>query len=292
MLAHALDTRESARTDRDRPPAARQNPVVVPRRPDDAAAVRRFALRGPPQHGRFEFESGEVEHALRVLRLGPGDRLIGLDGVGGAWPLVVRASGRRELEVDPDGDPTREPRPGDAGAPLPWIEVCTPLPRGDRAEAMVDRLVQLGVAAIRPLATERAHPEARAEGARRTERLSRTAREALKQSGRLWLPEIHASEPVASVVARPAALELLLDPRAERSALAELAGVDLRGSAERPLRLWVGPEGGFAPGEVAAFRSAGFRSLRLAPHILRIETAAEVGLAVLVAAWEAQRSVE
>ncbi len=262
---------------------------MVPRRPDDAAAVRRFALRGPPAGGRFEFESGEVEHALRVLRLGPGDRLIGLDGIGGAWPLVVRASGRRELEVEPDGDPTREPAPGEIGAPLPWIEVCVPLPRGDRAEALVERLVQLGAAAIRPLATERAHPEARAEGARRAERLLRTAREAMKQSGRLWATEIHAIEPVASVLARPAALDLLLDPRAERSALTELAAALLRGTAARPLRLWVGPEGGFAPSEVAAFTATGVKSLRLAPHILRIETAAEAGLAVLVAAVEARR---
>ena len=80
-----------------------------------------------------------------------GDALIGLDGVGGAWPLVVSRAEPRAFEVELDGQPEREPAPGEEGAPLPWIEVCVPFPRGERAEAMVDRLVQLGTAAIRPL---------------------------------------------------------------------------------------------------------------------------------------------
>jgi len=269
--------------ERDRPREPRQNRAVVPRRPDDAT-LRRFALTGPPDRGHVHFADGEVEHAQRVLRLGAGDPLIGLDGVGGLWPLVVTRAEARVFEVEVTGEPEREPAPGEPGAALPWIEVCVPLPRGERAESMVERLVQLGAAAIRPLRTERATPEARGEGSRRAERLVRTAREACKQSGRAWMPEIQPPEALAQLAQRPAATALMLDPRASESALEVLAASPLSGTAARPIRLWIGPEGGFSPAESACLDAAGARRLRLAPHVLRIETAAEAGLAVVVAA--------
>lgn len=260
---------------------------MVPRRPDDAA-LRRFALSGPPERGRVAFADGEVEHAQRVLRLRAGDRLIGLDGAGAAWPLVVRRSEARTFEVELDGEPEREPAPGEDGAPLPWIEVCVPLPRGERAEAMVDRLVQLGVAAIRPFLAERAGPEARGEGSRRDERLRRTASAACKQSGRLWSSAIHAAEELGPLLARPAAVDLVLDPRAADAAIDVLAARSERATRDRPLRLWIGPEGGLGPAESAALDAAGARRMRLAPHVLRIETAAEAATAVVVAAWTAR----
>lgn len=255
---------------------------MVPRRPDDAT-VRRFALTGPPERGRVEFAEGEVLHAQRVLRLRGGDRLIGLDGEGAAWPLVVRRSEPRTFEVELDGDPTREPAPGEPGAPLPWIEVCVPLPRGDRAESMVDRLVQLGAAAIRPLAAERAKPEARGESERRAVRLARTVREACKQSGRAWFPSIAAAEDLATILARPSRLDVALDPRAAAGALEVLADAPLDGTDAAPIRVWIGPEGGSTPAEESALDARGARRIRLAPHVLRIETAAEAGLALVVA---------
>jgi len=259
-----------------------QNAAMSPRASGDAA-LRRFALAGPPAGGRAELLEGEVEHARRVLRLVAGDRLVGLDGQGAAWPLVVRRSDGREFQVECDGDAQVEPAPGEDGARLPWIEVVCALPRGDRAEAMVDRLVQLGVAAIRPLTAERASPGARGESDRRAERLERIAREACKQSGRLWWAEIHAPESLAALLARPARTELLLDPLAPQTLFALVAATAPAGTRDRPLRLWIGPEGGFSPGEEAALASVRAQRVRIAAHVLRIETAAEAAVAVVVA---------
>jgi 16S rRNA (uracil1498-N3)-methyltransferase len=260
---------------------------VVPRRDDDAA-LRRFALRGAPEGGRCALAEGEAEHARRVLRLGVGDRLWGLDGAGGAWPLVVARSDARAFEVEVDGAPRREPAPGEAGATLPWIEVCAALPRGERAEALVDRLVQLGAAVLRPLRAARASPEARGEGARRTDRLERAARGAAVQSGRLWALRIEAGAAPASVLVQPALLDVRFEPGAAESALPALLALDLAGTRARPVRLWIGPEGGFDPAEVAQLDAAGARALRLGPHVLRIETAAEAGLALVAAASRAR----
>jgi 16S rRNA (uracil1498-N3)-methyltransferase len=269
----------SRRSERSQLP---QNAAVSPRLSGDAA-LRRFALTGPPSGRRAELAEGEVEHARRVLRLVAGDRLLGLDGHGAAWPLVVRRADARAFEVECEGAAQVEPAPGEAGAPLPWIEIVGALPRGDRAEEMVDRLVQLGVAAIRPLAAERASPAARGENDRRAERLERRAREACKQSGRLWWAEIGAPETLATILARPARADFVLDPRAEKPLFELVATTAPIGTRERPLRIWVGPEGGFSPGETAALDAAGAARARLSPHVLRIETAAEAAAAVIVA---------
>lgn len=262
---------------------------MVPR-PNDDPALRRFALAGPPEFGVYRLAEGEADHARRVLRLGVGDRLIGLDGAGAAWPLVVARSEARVFEVSGDGEPTREPAPGEHGASLPWIEVATALPRGDRAESMVERLAQLGAAVVRPLLAERTSPEARREGSRRSERLERAAREACKQSGRLWSLAIEDGETPASVLARPALLDLRLDPRVPAQAFDALRELDLGGTRASPVRIWIGPEGGFTPAEIRALDGGGARPLRLGPHVLRIETAAEAGLALVAAAAFARRS--
>lgn len=238
-----------------------------------SSSVRRFFLARTPDEGRPELLPGDQEHALRVLRIGEGDRLIGLDGRGRIWPLAVKGVGRGHLELEAAGEGRFEPPPGSEGAPLPWIEIALPWPKGNRCEEMLDRLTQLGAAAIADLASERSgqRPEA-LTGARRA-RAERILREACKQSGRAWLPELRA-EPCTAFADR-----ILLDPSAERS-LTEWIRPGPR-TRDRPLSVLVGPEGGFTDAERAAFVADGAVPVRLGPHVLRLETAAEAAMAVL-----------
>jgi 16S rRNA (uracil1498-N3)-methyltransferase len=234
--------------------------------------VRRFFLARTPAEGRPELTAADAEHALRVLRLSTGDRLIGLDGRGGAWPLSVRSAGKGMLELDPDGPVRLAPPPGSAGAALPWVEIALPWPKGNRLEEMLDRLTQLGAASIAELACERGGPRAALDGARRA-RAERVLREACKQCGRTWLPELRSAPSAAG------GTRLLLDPSGE-SALAELVRPELR-SAGRAWTVLVGPEGGFTDEERAAFVAEGAIPVSLGPHVLRLETAAEAAMAIL-----------
>ncbi len=249
--------------------------------------LRRFRLRTPPAAlTRPELAPDEVEHALRVLRLAAGDRIEGLDGQGGAWELEIARADKRVLELRAVRELAREPRPGEPGAGVPWIEVAASLPKGSRSEELVGRLVQLGVARLVPLITARSAEQARAFGEGRRARLERIADEALKQSGRLW----------SLAIAEPCELdEVLADERAERLVLSPRAGERLfdwtaeawrRGAnwtAERPLCLLAGPEGGFTEEERGRVTARAARELWLGPHILRIETACEAAAATLVA---------
>jgi len=48
----------------------------------------------------------------------------------------------------------------------------------------------------------------------------------------------------------------------------------------------VGPEGGFAPGEIELAGGCGFQTVSLGPHIMRTETASLYVLSVLQYEWE------
>jgi 16S rRNA (uracil1498-N3)-methyltransferase len=251
-----------------------------------AARGPRFFLATPHRAAAPRLLAGEAQHALRVLRLGPGDPLLGLDGEGGLWPLRIARAERDELELAPAGEPERDPAPGEPGAPLPWIELAVSWPRKGRAEEMLSALVQLGAAAITPLdARWRGNaPAPRAPD----ERWLRIAREACKQCERTWLPELsEAKAPSRLLEERAGAAIAVLDARqgmsfdtwARSIVPGHTAGI---GTRERPILLAVGPEGGFTPEERELFLLRGATFVSLAPHVLRVETAAVAALAVAV----------
>jgi 16S rRNA (uracil1498-N3)-methyltransferase len=227
----------------------------------------------------------DERHALRVLRLGEGDGLVGLDGRGGRWPLRVRSAGK-VLEIEPAGEVEHEPPPGAEGAACPWFELAIAWPRRNRVEDMLGRLVQLGAAGIVPLLASHRGPEAVPEEP--PDRWWRVAHEACKQSRRSWLPEIGSTTtPVQHAEARADSPVALLDPRAGlsfdvwlRSLQPSPLGI---GTAERPIVLVVGPEGGFDAEERGAWLERGATAVCLGPHVLRVETAAEAAMAVAAA---------
>ena len=256
----------------------------------DLRATRLFFLDTTPDEGRPRLAPEDERHAVRVLRLSPGDELTGTDGRGRAWPLRVSAAGRGGLELEVAGALRVVPAPGEEQAGLPWVEVAVALPRGGRTEEMLDRLVQLGIAALTPLVSERVQGPLREVSPMRLERLARTAREACKQCKRLWLPEIR--EPLRTTQlpdVRQGAWLAVLDPAAALDVLEWSRGLVADdgaaiGTRERPLVVVVGPEGGLTEDERAGLRERGACEVRLGPHLLRIETAAEAAVACLILA--------
>ena len=57
-------------------------------------------------------------------------------------------------------------------------------------------------------------------------------------------------------------------------------------SPEDEVKLLVGPEGGWADHERVELGEAGWKAVSLGPTVLRAETAAAAGLAVVSAAWQ------
>ena len=215
-------------------------------------------LRGPEAH-----------HLGTVCRIRPGDVVCLFNGDGRQYPARVEAVSRREVAVEVLAVevPQRE---------LPFeLHVAAPLPKGDRAQFLVEKLTELGATALVPLATRRSVVHA-GEGKR--EKLQRHVIEASKQCGRNVLMRVAPpvewetyargeSLPAARVLAHPGGTAPDREPGEARPS----AGVAVA----------VGPEGGFTDEEVARAREAGWRAVSLGNRILRVETAALVMAAVI-----------
>ncbi len=209
----------------------------------------------------LELDPREAAHASRVKRHRTGDRIELFDGRG----LVARAA---VTATDPRrGVTVRLTESESAAPPAGALCLATAVPRGDRMESLVETACQLGVARIAPIVFERSTPGTRG----RSQRWQRVAIEACKQSGRNHFPRIDEPAALADWLASkpPApAGRWLADPGGAEPAA--LAGAARRG----PCVALVGPEGGLTRSEFGACLAAGFSTVRLGDHILRIETAA------------------
>lgn len=219
---------------------------------------------------RVEIVGDPFRHLFRSRRLPVGARLRLVDGAGGArWGRVtsVRASSAT-VEL-------AEAAPGNE-SPLE-VELWVGLPRPRRAAWMIEKTTEVGVAAIRWLDSSRS---GRALPAAALERQRRVARAAVEQSGRSRVPEISGLHTLDDLVARleDDAPTWVLDP--DDGARLDRGRLESTGAA----RVVVGPEGGFESMELERLRAAGTASLALGPRVLRVETAAVVAVALLLAA--------
>jgi len=221
---------------------------------------------------RLSLTGAEAKHAATVNRTRPGESVLIGNGRGLVASGEVLVATNTELTIDVEAV-SRVPRPS------PAITLVQALAKGDRDELAIQAATELGVDAVVPWAAARS--VSRWEGAKVAkgrERWGAIVREAAKQSIRAWTPEVRDLSTAKQLAALTAgARVLVLEPDAETP----LTAVEPDG---RDLVLVVGPEGGIAPQELAAFREAGAELVRLGATVLRTSTAGPAALAVLNAA--------
>lgn len=212
----------------------------------------------------------EAHHAIRVKRLEVGERVELLDGRG----LVARGELRDTRKLSRSGDWALDVVVTEAvrAVPLsPRVEVFASAPKGERLEHMIEQLSQVGAALWAPLVTTRTVVEPREN---KLHRLERVSIEACKQCGRAWAMEIGPATALEDAM-RFNGVVIVAD--ASGGAVPELV-------SDRPVRLLVGPEGGWTAAELEQLRAAGAAITRLGAHVMRVETAAVVGAGVLLVA--------
>jgi 16S rRNA (uracil1498-N3)-methyltransferase len=228
-----------------------------------------FLVDALPAGETYRLDGPEGHHAATVARMRPGEALILADGRGGTAAAVVAATGRGILDVTVTGR-------GYAPPPRPRVAVVQGIAKGERGELAVQMLTEVGADEIVPWSAARSVVRWRDE--RPWRRWQATAREAAKQSRRAWLPEVPAPATTSEVADRigAASAAYVLHEAAEYP----LSTVELP-EAGTVLLLVVGPEGGVAPEELAAFEAAGAQAVRLGTQVLRTSTAGVAALAAL-----------
>ncbi len=212
----------------------------------------------------------EAYHLAVVCRLHPGDPVCLFNGDGQEYRARVQrvARGHVAVEVLEATAPARE-----LGFPL---LVACPMPKGDRAQFLLEKLTELGVSHFVPLTcTRRAmHPREL-----RPDKLQRYVIEASKQCGRNILLQIEPVESWEAFCRRAdlRGLKILAQPSSSLSR--PLSDLFPAFSSAPAFALAVGPEGGFTQEEIDTARrvastSAGWNVVDLGPRLLRVETAA------------------
>lgn len=225
----------------------------------------RVAQPGADLAGATHDLTADAVHYLTVVRrLGDGAAVEIFDGAGAcrAGALISGAAGWQ----------VRFTAPRAAEAARPAVTLCYALPKGDKLDRVVRQATEIGVAHVRLVAGARSVVRLSGDRARkRVARLVRVAQEAARQSGRASVPTIDGPVDLDAALAEPTT-RLVLHPDGGQP----IETLEVRA----PLEVWVGPEGGFSPDELARLDAAGARRISLRCPVLRTETAAPLAVAL------------
>jgi len=238
-----------------------------------------FVDRSQVTENKIYITGSDVNHIRTVLRMGKGEDLAISDGSNKLYHCRIIAVKEEEIV-------TAILSVKENFVELPAeIYLFQGLPKADKMEWIIQKAVELGAAAIVPMATNRAIvklDEKREQS--KQKRWKAIAESAAKQSGRGVIPEIFPmmslKEAYAFVKEKEFETKLIPYECAEgMEHTRELIGKIKSGSR---IAIFIGPEGGFEKEEIAAAIEAGIEPITLGKRILRTETAGMAVLAVLM----------
>jgi len=249
----------------------------------DHETLRRFWIEADQIKGDRAWLTGdEVHHARKVLRLGRGDHLRLLDGLGFEYlaRIAVTAPDHLELEIL-----DKQPASGESALNL---VLGLAMLKSDHMDLVVRKGTELGLTTLAPVYSARTTARLKDDrNERRLERWRKISLQAVKQCRRARPVEVRRPVDLEDFLADSdrADLRILLHERLPRTdARTRPEWIDQH-PPPRSIRLLVGPEGGWTDGEAARAMASGFAPWRLGPRILRAETAAVALMAIVGYQW-------
>ncbi|GAA5194051.1 16S rRNA (uracil(1498)-N(3))-methyltransferase [Ferrimonas gelatinilytica] len=233
--------------------------------------IPRIYQPGPLEVGQtLALDDDGANHVGRVLRMQAGQALILFNGEGDQFPATITEAGKKQVLVRIE---QRESQ--DSESPLS-LHLGQVISRGDKMEFTIQKAVELGVASITPLWSERCGVKLSGDRLdKKIHQWQKVAIAACEQCGRNRVPEVRPVMKLEPWLAEPFdGLKLNLHPRARYS-------INTLPEPVTTLRLLIGPEGGLSPGEIEAAAAQGFTDILLGPRVLRTETAALTAITAL-----------
>ena len=244
---------------------------------------------GQLQNGRVQLAPPQQHYLTRVLRLGEGDRVIVMDGVGHAWlaTLVQCSNSLPQVKL-------LEPLTAHTELPI-RVALVAALPKGNGFDDVVRQATELGVDQILPVMSDRTllHPSPQ-----RVERWQRIANEAAEQSERLCVPRVYPPIPFTTYLQQASdslqpsdrlMQKYLCVARRTSQHLLDRLHSACSDATVGLIVIAIGPEGGWTPAEVEQAIAAGYQPVSLGARVLRAVTAPLVALSLIAAVYEGKR---
>ena len=219
---------------------------------------------------RAALVGAHAHHLVRVLRARVGQEFdVSTGSVVRRGRITSITQDRVELELQEEV----------SQLPLVDITLVLAIFKFDRMEWAIEKCTELGVTRIFPLISDRTDPHLATAAVKRVERWRRIAHEASEQSRRVALPEITEPLKLEHAARLTDGLRIVLS---EMETTMTLKNALRLTQQVRKVALAVGPEGGWMSSELQRFANLGWITASLGPTILRAETAAIAGIAVIM----------
>lgn len=233
--------------------------------------------------GLLSLDAVQTRHARQALRLQDGDTVELFDNIGrtAAATIVPGDAHALTLQVDLVTEPNDRT--------FKW-SVAAAVPKGERADWMVEKLSELGCNRFTPLITERSVVAPKGVG--KIDRWVRLATESAKQCRRPGVMEIDPPielEPfLRDVPTTGGASAWFFDTG---STVIPIRQMLIAEQPPRELTMMIGAEGGWSEREIDRMLDARLKPIALTATILRVETAAVAAGALVAAMWRDSSSL-
>lgn len=219
------------------------------------------------ENALIELPSDAAHHCAQVLRYKVADELTVFNGDGFDYLATVDQIEKKRclIKTSQKIDPKNE-------SPLK-VHLFQGIARGDKMDLIIQKAIELGVAEITPLFTERCN--VKLDGKRLDKKLlhwNKTAISACEQSGRAIIPKIN--QPMSIVeIQKENTTTLYLEPTSKTNFR------DI--TFNQSVRLIIGPEGGFSEKDLSQLDLIECKNVKVGPRILRTETAGLSAISIL-----------
>ncbi len=236
---------------------------------------RFFVEKNRIQENLIEICGADVNHIKNVLRMRVGEPLLVSDGEDREYLCRICEIGKEHVmaQIEDVNGPCRE---------LPVkVTLFQALPKGDKMETIIQKMVELGVCQIVPVRTKRCVvklDEKKAEN--KVKRWNTISLSAAKQSKRGIVPEVFHPVTFQQALEQAKQMDLVLIPYENAEGIAYTRSVLEKINPKMQVGIFIGPEGGFTLEEVTKAKEAGALEITLGKRILRTETA---GMALMSA---------
>ncbi len=208
----------------------------------------------------IEVRDKDTVHKIKdVLRLKSNDSVYVFDGEGREYIYKIHKIDKSKVVLEKERQERQEP------AVSKRVVLGFPVLREEKIDFILQKATELGVTGFLPFVSSRSlriKPSVP-----KIKRWRKIIIEAVRQSGRLWIPEIGNILEFGKVIRQefPIKLAASIDGDNPREVLSKNTG---------DILVIAGPEGDFSPLEYRELEMSGFKLIKLSLYILRTETAA------------------